>query len=263
MFRKLSAVSHFFNLNSKHSAAAISSIPISSSLPLRFSFNTVTIATTTGGGGSRSSKVWGLFKLPFRSTSPSTPSPSPLPHLRHHRHHRLLLTTNNNNHSSTFGTSVLSKFYDVPALDRFEVLVFAKLLESVSLYDQELKDSFPNYDEAILDEMKDKEFAEWFQKHTTPRAVYQLDQDVREMVDDNVDVDHFFQENERVECLVTEDLIPFSFVKEDGKLEEVEDVDSDNVEEAEFEATNLVDSDFDNNDEVDFGNEDFDDEESE
>ncbi|KAK1423522.1 hypothetical protein QVD17_18826 [Tagetes erecta] len=125
------AVSHFFNLNSKHSAAAISSIPISSSLPLRFSFNTVTIATTTGGAGSRSSKVWGLFKLPFRSTSPSTPSPSPLPHLRQHRHHRhhRLLTTNNNNHSSTFGTSVLSKFYDVPALDRFEVLAFGSYMD--------------------------------------------------------------------------------------------------------------------------------------
>ncbi|KAK1425577.1 hypothetical protein QVD17_20931 [Tagetes erecta] len=158
---------------------------------------------------------------------------------------------------------------DIDKAHTYILLNCEELLESVSLYDQELKDSFPNYDEAILDEMKDKEFAEWFQKHVMndPNKehlrVYQLDQDVREMVDDNVDVDHFFQENERVECLVTEDLIPFSFVQEDGRLEEVEDVDSDNVEEAEFEATNLVDSDFDNNDEVDFGNEDFDDEESE
>ncbi|KAI3818885.1 hypothetical protein L1987_12706 [Smallanthus sonchifolius] len=83
-------------------------------------------------------------------------------------------------------------------------------------------------------------------------------------VDDNADEEHFFQENERIECTITEDLLPISFVHEDGTLEEVEDMDYDNDEEVEFEATHLDDEDFDHNDEeVDFNDEDFEDEESE
>ncbi|KAJ0764330.1 hypothetical protein HanPI659440_Chr08g0290881 [Helianthus annuus] len=54
----------------------------------------------------------------------------------------------------------------------------------------------------------------------------------------------FFQENERIECTVMDDLLPISLVHEGGRLEEVEDTDSDNDEKVEFEATTLADEDF-------------------
>ncbi|KAJ0626379.1 hypothetical protein HanLR1_Chr01g0011531 [Helianthus annuus] len=54
----------------------------------------------------------------------------------------------------------------------------------------------------------------------------------------------FFQENERIECTVMDDLLPISLVHEDGRLEEVEDTDGDNDEKVEFEATTLADEDF-------------------
>ncbi|KAD4385297.1 hypothetical protein E3N88_25465 [Mikania micrantha] len=40
-----------------------------------------------------------------------------------------------------------------------------ELLESVWLFEKELRDSFPNYDEATIDKMKDEEFATWLQMH--------------------------------------------------------------------------------------------------
>ncbi|MFS7966961.1 hypothetical protein Hanom_Chr09g00780141 [Helianthus anomalus] len=69
---------------------------------------------------------------------------------------------------------------------------------------------------------------------TTPRGVYELDQDVSEIEDDDVDMEPFIQENERIECTVMDDLLPISLVREDGRLEEVEDTDSDNDEKVEF-----------------------------
>ncbi|KAF5767233.1 hypothetical protein HanXRQr2_Chr14g0621931 [Helianthus annuus] len=54
----------------------------------------------------------------------------------------------------------------------------------------------------------------------------------------------FFQENERIECTVMDDLLPISLVHEDGRLEEVEDMDGDNDEKVEFEGTTLADEDF-------------------
>ncbi|KAK1421980.1 hypothetical protein QVD17_24787 [Tagetes erecta] len=89
-----------------------------------------------------------------------------------------------------------------------------EVLESVRLFDEELRDLFPNYNKAILDEIKDLEFAKWFQNHD----------------DNNASDKHFFQENERIEYTVAEDLFPISFVHEDGSLEEVEDADDDNDE---------------------------------
>ncbi|KAJ0475406.1 putative Transposase-associated domain-containing protein [Helianthus annuus] len=40
-----------------------------------------------------------------------------------------------------------------------------EVLESVWLFDNELRDSFPHFDEATLDKMKEKEFAKWLQEH--------------------------------------------------------------------------------------------------
>ncbi|KAI3822870.1 hypothetical protein L1987_10469 [Smallanthus sonchifolius] len=40
-----------------------------------------------------------------------------------------------------------------------------ELHESVWLFDEELRDSFPNYDKATLDEMKEKKFSMWLQTH--------------------------------------------------------------------------------------------------
>ncbi|KAJ0593307.1 hypothetical protein HanHA300_Chr03g0095531 [Helianthus annuus] len=69
-------------------------------------------------------------------------------------------------------------------------------------------------------------------------------------------MEHFFQENERVECTVIEDLLPISYVHKNGRLEEVEDVDDDNNDEVEFKATHLADEGFnDNDEEVHFNNE--------
>ncbi|MFS8027855.1 hypothetical protein Hanom_Chr16g01503681 [Helianthus anomalus] len=77
-------------------------------------------------------------------------------------------------------------------------------------------------------------------------------------------MEHFFQENERVECTVTtEDLLPISYVHENGRSEEVEDVDDYNNDEVEFEATHLADEGFnDNDEEVQFNNENSENEES-
>ncbi|KAD4179982.1 hypothetical protein E3N88_28573 [Mikania micrantha] len=50
--------------------------------------------------------------------------------------------------------------------------------------------------------------------------------EVSEMDNDDItDREHFFQENERIECTITEDLLPISFLHDDGLLEEVEDFD--------------------------------------
>lgn len=60
---------------------------------------------------------------------------------------------------------------------------------------------------------------------TTPRGVYELAEYVNVVNvddDDNVDDEPLFQENERVECTITEDLLPISFVQ--GVIEEVEDM---------------------------------------
>ncbi|XP_076884540.1 uncharacterized protein LOC143533746 [Bidens hawaiensis] len=109
--------------------------------------------------------------------------------------------------------------------------------------------------------LKAKELKGWLAVvKTTPRGVYELAQDVSE-VDNvgNADEENFFQENEWIECKVTDDLLPISFVHEDGMLEEVEDVDND--EEVDVEATHLADEDFDDKDEeVDFNDEDSEDE---
>ncbi|KAF5822998.1 hypothetical protein HanXRQr2_Chr01g0033471 [Helianthus annuus] len=57
---------------------------------------------------------------------------------------------------------------------------------------------------------------------------------------------------------VTEDLLPISYVDENGRLEEVEDVNDDNYEEVEFEATHLAEDGFnDNDEEVQFNDEKF------
>ncbi|KAI3718810.1 hypothetical protein L6452_19694 [Arctium lappa] len=66
-----------------------------------------------GGSGSGGGKVWGLFKLPFRSTNISTTHTTSSsssyqiegsnPHHHHHHHNN-----NNNNHSSSSTTSVSS-----------------------------------------------------------------------------------------------------------------------------------------------------------
>jgi hypothetical protein len=42
-----------------------------------------------------------------------------------------------------------------------------ELLESVELFDKELRDSFPDYDEETLYRMKDHEFANWLQMHVS------------------------------------------------------------------------------------------------
>ncbi|KAJ0957864.1 hypothetical protein HanPSC8_Chr01g0032661 [Helianthus annuus] len=58
--------------------------------------------------------------------------------------------------------------------------------------------------------------------------------------------------------MVTEDLLPISYVYKNGRLEEVEDVDDDNYEEVEFEATHLAEEGFnDNDEEVQFNYENF------
>ncbi|KAJ0780603.1 hypothetical protein HanPI659440_Chr06g0239601 [Helianthus annuus] len=102
---------------------------------------------------------------------------------------------------------------------------------------------------------KAKELKGWLAVvKTTPRGFYELAQDTSEMEgDDNADMKHFYQENERIKCTVTGDLLPISHVHVNGMLEEVEDIGDDNDEEVEF-ATHLVD---DNDGEVDFDDEDF------
>jgi len=111
---------------------------------------------------------------------------------------------------------------------------------------------------------KAKEVKDWLAVvKTSPRGVYELTQDVNEMEDDdNAEGEHFFQENERVECMAKEDLDnPISFVHENGRLEEVDDMGDD--DEVEFEATHLAYEYFEDTDEeVDF-DEDFEYEESE
>ncbi|KAD6454699.1 hypothetical protein E3N88_09405 [Mikania micrantha] len=105
-----------------------------------------------------------------------------------------------------------------------------ELLESVWLFEKELRDSFPNYDEATIDKMKDEEFA------------------TCEMDDDDIaDREHFFQENERIECTITEDLLPISFLHDDGMLEEVGDFDD---EDFEYHGTHYGSSGIDSNDTV-------------
>ncbi|KAK9078683.1 hypothetical protein SSX86_002740 [Deinandra increscens subsp. villosa] len=96
---------------------------------------------------------------------------------------------------------------------------------------------------------KAKELKGWLAVvKTTPRGVYELAQDVIEVEDDgNAEKDNFYQETERIECTITDDLHhPISFVHEDGSLEEVEEGDFYNSDE-----------------EVDRNDEDSEDEESE
>ncbi|KAK9058612.1 hypothetical protein SSX86_023454 [Deinandra increscens subsp. villosa] len=96
---------------------------------------------------------------------------------------------------------------------------------------------------------KEKELKGWLAVvKTTPRGVYELAEDVIEVEDDgNAEKDHFYQETERIECTVTDDLHhPISFVHEDGSLEE--------VEEGDF---------YDSDEEVDRNDKDSEDEESE
>ncbi|KAK1419242.1 hypothetical protein QVD17_28405 [Tagetes erecta] len=75
---------------------------------------------------------------------------------------------------------------------------------------------------------KAKELKGWLAVvKTTPRGIYELAEDVTEVDDDNnVDEEKFFQENERLECTITEDLQPISFVQ--GDVEEVGDMNEDN-----------------------------------
>ncbi|KAD4585348.1 hypothetical protein E3N88_22949 [Mikania micrantha] len=81
---------------------------------------------------------------------------------------------------------------------------------------------------------------------TTPRGVYELSHEVSEMDDDDIaDREHFFQENERIECTITEDLLPISFLHDDGMLEEVEDFDE---EDFEYHGTHYGSSGIDSND---------------
>ncbi|GJW69350.1 hypothetical protein Tco_0123774 [Tanacetum coccineum] len=72
---------------------------------------------------------------------------------------------------------------------------------------------------------------------TNSRGVYDLDEDVSEVTVDenNVDMDQFFQENERVICTTSEnnDIQPFNLVH--GDIEEVAIDLDDDVEEDEFE----------------------------
>ncbi|KAL8242030.1 hypothetical protein R6Q59_012332 [Mikania micrantha] len=78
---------------------------------------------------------------------------------------------------------------------------------------------------------------------TAPRGVYELAEDLNEVGDDdNVDGEHFFQENERIECTINEDFSSLSFVQ--GDIEEVEAINDDDNDEVEFEATVLADEDF-------------------
>ncbi|KAD7479061.1 hypothetical protein E3N88_02197 [Mikania micrantha] len=50
---------------------------------------------------------------------------------------------------------------------------------------------------------------------TAPRGVYELAEDLNEVGDDdNVDGEHFFQENERIECTINEDFSSLSFVQD-------------------------------------------------
>ncbi|KAI3754497.1 hypothetical protein L1987_54281 [Smallanthus sonchifolius] len=110
---------------------------------------------------------------------------------------------------------------------------------------------------------KEKGLKDWWAVvKTTPRGVYELAEDAGVVGDDdNDDMDHFFQENERLGCTATEDLLPVIHVEtnvieevddvNDDDHEEVEDVNVDDHEEAEFED---VDS--------DDGDEEFEDEDS-
>ncbi|KAD1878831.1 hypothetical protein E3N88_42172 [Mikania micrantha] len=85
----------------------------------------------------------------------------------------------------------------------------------------------------------------WFDpiKGMAPRGVYELAEDLNEVGDDdNVDGEHFFQENERIECTINEDFSSLSFVQ--GDIEEVEAINDDNDDEVEFEDTVLADEDF-------------------
>ncbi|KAK1416674.1 hypothetical protein QVD17_25789 [Tagetes erecta] len=96
---------------------------------------------------------------------------------------------------------------------------------------------------------KAKELKGWLAVvKTTPRGIYELAEDVSEVDDDNnVDGEKFFQENERLECTITEDLQPISFVQ--GEVEEVDNMnEDDDDEEVEFVDEDSEDEDSDNGD---------------
>ncbi|XP_076921994.1 vesicle-associated protein 4-2-like [Bidens hawaiensis] len=66
-------------------------------------------SSDTSGGGGGSSKVWGLFKLPFRSSNTNTTSSSSSSSYQIEGYNTRTTTNNNNNHSSTTSVSSVAR----------------------------------------------------------------------------------------------------------------------------------------------------------
>lgn len=65
------------------------------------------------------------------------------------------------------GTDIFLSDEDVHKAHTYILLNCQEVHECVWLFEEELKDSFPNYDEATLDKMKDEKFAKWLQMHVS------------------------------------------------------------------------------------------------
>ncbi|KAD4888451.1 hypothetical protein E3N88_20524 [Mikania micrantha] len=121
-----------------------------------------------------------------------------------------------------------------------------ELYDSIFLSDEELRASFLIYDQATLDKKKEKVKKLMAVVKNTPRGVYELAEYVSMLDDDdNEEVEQFLQENERLVCIDTEDLLLVTHVeaevieevddlKDDDQEDELEDIDLDDGKE-EFE----------------------------
>ncbi|KAK9056386.1 hypothetical protein SSX86_027476 [Deinandra increscens subsp. villosa] len=78
---------------------------------------------------------------------------------------------------------------------------------------------------------KEKGLKDWWAVvKTTPRGVYELAEDTSEVGDDNNEEEEdFYQENERVVCTVTDDILPITHVQE-NIVEELDDINDDDPE---------------------------------
>ncbi|XP_076932154.1 uncharacterized protein LOC143597558 [Bidens hawaiensis] len=96
---------------------------------------------------------------------------------------------------------------------------------------------------------KEKRLKDWWAVvKTTPRGVYALAEDSSEVGDeDNEDEEHFFQDNERLVCTSTNDLLPITHIQ-GNIIEEVNDISDDDREQATFEDADLDDDDDDDDD---------------
>ncbi|KAI3696297.1 hypothetical protein L1987_79309 [Smallanthus sonchifolius] len=150
---------------------------------------------------------------------------------------------------------------------KYILLNCQELRDSVWLFDEELRASFPNYDQATLDKKKDMEVARWLQTYVLngpenahlkdiaqgpltyvqSHKGYLINAEDASVVgdDDNEDAGQFIQENERLVRTATEDLLPVNHVQpwvieevddvNDDDHEEVNEVNGDDHEEVEFE----------------------------